>query len=428
MVCWLEVGIYGSCKAPLCESVSAGLHLMRSSTGLYLAFIPYNVAFGILSVLLPLYIVDELRSSLTELGTMTSIATAASIPASVYLGRLPDKYGRSKPFIAMSFLGVSTVLLLMPLTRSMTVFMLLYVVMNLAKYVSGPSTSILIAESFERSQWGRAMARQSFVEGVAQAVGLSICSLGVNCLGYVTLLRVTGPLVFASFVSAMVAVHDPPLYVERLLGRFEGPIVDVETLSFSFQSRGVLAPSRRIMKFDAHPRMALFGFGTVCFAFAASNAFVPLPVYLRENLSASTVFAMYLLRSLFGTFSYLVFGRFVGSGVAMVKVAAVVRVVLVLLIPLAVSLPPPFSLFVVAALLGAVALSWSLYSLGGEVVKVANAKSGSLGVYDALSSVGSALGSFVGGSIPLLLGFGALYIVSSGMFALSALLFALGLR
>ena len=404
---------------------------MRRTTGgagWYLTFIPYNVAFGILSTLLPLYLVEELRSSLTDLGMMTCIATAASIPASVYLGRFPDRYSRSKPFIIVSLLGVAVVLLLMPLTRSVAIFELLYVVMNLANYLSGPSTSVLVAESFERSQWGRALARQSFAEGMAQAIGLAICSLGVGQLGYVALLRITGPLVFASFILALVAIRDPPLYVERFLGRFERPITDVEILSFNFESGGTITPSRRIGQFNREPKMALFGFGTVFFAFAASNAFVPLTIYLRESLAASTVFVVFFVRSLCGTVSYLIVGKAVGSGTAMVKLATAMRIVLVLLIPVVLMLPPPLSYIAVSALLSIVAFSWSLYSLGGDVVKVSNAKPGSLGVYDALANVGSALGSFVGSWIPLLFGFGTLYALSSGIFALSLLLFIVGLR
>ena len=399
-----------------------------SSVGRYLTYIPYNVAFGILSTLLPLYLVDELKSSLAELGMMTSIATAASIPASVYLGRLPDRYSRSKPFITISLLGVALVLFLMPMTRSVTVFQILYIIMTLVNYPTGPSTNILIAESFERSQWGKALARQSFIEGLSQALGLAICSLSINWLGYTTLLRMTSPLVFVSFFLALVAMRDPPLYVERFLGRFERPIGDVETLSFNFGSRGTLAPSRKARHFGREPRMALFGFGTIFFAFAASNAFVPLPIYLRESLAASTVFAIFLVRSIFGTVSYLIVGKTIGSGTAAVKLATTMRIVLVLLIPVTLMLPAPASFIVVAAILSLVAFSWTLYSLGGDVIKVTNAKPGSLGIYDALASVGSATGSIVGSTIPLLFGYGSSYVISSGVFSVSLLLFVLGLK
>ena len=403
------------------------LRRATGGVGWYLTFIPYNVAFGILSVLLPLYLVDELRSSLMEVGTMTSIATAAAIPASVFLGRLPDRYSRSKPFIMVSLLGVAVVLLLMPLTRSVAVFELLYIVMNLANYLYGPSTSVLIAESSERSQWGRGLARQSFAEGMAQAVGLAICFLGINQLSYITLLRITGPLVLASLILALVAVHDPPLYVERFLGRFERPVTDVEILSFNFERAGTITPSRRTAKFSREPNMALFGFGTVFFAFAASNAFISLPIYLNSSLSTSTVFGIFLVRSLCGTVSYLIVGKAVGSGTTMVKAATAIRIVLVLFIPMTLMLPPPLSYVAVTALLSTVAFSWSIYSLGGDVVKVSNAKPGSLGIYDALTSVGSALGSFVGSWIPLFFGYGTLYAASSGVFALALILFLMSL-
>jgi len=384
-----------------------------------------------LGALIPLYLVDELRGSLIDLGLMSSISTMTVIPASIYLGRLPDRYGRSKPFILGAFLGVSLILFCMPTVTSVTIFQILYVLMSLVNYVVGPSTSVLIAESFERSRWGTAVARQSFVEGMAQATGLAVCSFMINRFGYVTLLRLAGPLVFSAFVLGFLTIRDPPMHVERLLSRFERPVDNIETLSFHLTSSGISPTRREKLQLGREPSMAFLGLSMIIFSFAANNAFTSLSIYLRERvmLPTSTIFTILLIRSLFGTASYLIVGRIVGSsGGGAARLAVAMRIILVLLLPMVAALPQPFSLVGIVAVLSAIAFSFSIYAVGMEIVKVAYAAPGSLGVYDALSSLGGATGSFSGGLIPTLFGFEMLYLISAGFFASCLFVLNMALR
>jgi len=351
---------------------------------------------------------------------MTSAATVILIPASLYLGRLPDRYGKSKPFILASRLIAGIVLLLMSTTRSVLGFQVLYAALNLANYAAGPSTSILIAESYERSSWERAMARRNFVDGLAQALGLGICTFIVGSLGYKTLLSTTPLLVFASLLIALLAIWDPPIHIERFLVRVESPVEDLETLSFHMTSRGGISkPRYGSSRWGEEPRMGLFGIGMTLFALAASNAFTSLPIYLKDKamFPSSVVFGIFFVRSLVSTFSYLLISPLVkeGGGGA-VKTGTTTRVVLVTLLLMIPALSKPFSILLALVLLSAVEFSWSLYSLGTEVIRVQNAGSGGLGVYDALHNVGSSAGGFIGGAVPALIGFEPVFVVSSLLF------------
>ena len=401
--------------------------MSNRSSAWYLAYFPSGVAFSILGVLIPLYLIEELQGSLLDLGVMTCAATLALIPASVYLGRLPDRYSRSKPFILTSYLSAGLILVLMSRTRSVPLFQVLYVAMNIVNYLAGPSTSILIAESYERKKWGKVMARRSFTDGLAQALGLGVCTLTANSLGYSTLLSLTPPLVFLSLIIAFLTIHDPPIYVERFLGRVERPVEDLETLSYHMTSRGgVTRPRYGSLSLAGEPRMSMFGVGMALFTFAASNAFTSLPIYLKSKagFSSSLVFGIFFARSLVGTFSYLVISSFAreGGGSA-VKISAAGRAILILLLSLIPTLVMPFSAILTIALLSAIASCYSLYSLGCEVVTVQNAGSSGLGVYDALSNIGSSAGGFIGGAMPLLIGFPPLFALSSILFLTATLSF-----
>jgi len=389
-----------------------------------LTYFPSGIALGILSVLAPLYLVEELGGSLLDLGLMTSASTIILIPASIYFGRLPDRYGRSKPFILASYLVAGIVLFLMSTTRNVFAFQMLYVLMNLANSLRGPSISILIAESYERTVWGKTMARRNFMESLAQALGLGICTFTTGFLSYGTLLSMTPPLVFASLLIAFFAIRDPPIHIERFLARVENPVEDLETLSFHMTSRGGISkPRHGSLRWGEAPKMSLFGVGMTLFTLAASNAFTSLPIYMRNkaNFSPSEVFGIFFIRSLVSTFSYLIVSSIVGkSGGGAVKTATTARAILVILFSVIPVIAKPFSILLALVLLSLIAFSWSLYSLGTDVVTVQYAASGRLGVYDAMASLGSSAGGFIGGAMPEIIGFGPLFVISSLLF-LSAL-------
>jgi predicted MFS family arabinose efflux permease len=396
----------------------------------YLAYFPNSIAMGIISILIPLYLVEELKGSLIDLGIMTFVATVLLIPSSLYLGRFPDRYRRAKPFILSSFLGVSLVLFLMSVITNVTILQLLYVLMNLVAYLKGPSTSVLIAESFERSRWSSVLAKLGFVEGIGGAAGLAFCSFTIDQIGYDSLLKLTAYLVLASVFLCLLAIHDVPIYVERFLDRLDRLTENIETFSYHLTDSGSLAPSSQ-WRFGREPNMALFGLGTAFFALAASNAFTPLPVYLLEKaqLPTSMIFTSFFIRSIFGATSFLMTSKWVGSeGGGIVKMATVMRMILITLLPVTVLLPTPYPAAAITAILSIIAFSWSLYSVGADVVILRHASSGSLGVYDALTGIGGAVGGLTGGLVPTFFGFEVLFIISSGLFAFALALFILGLK
>ncbi|MCJ7634714.1 MFS transporter [Candidatus Bathyarchaeota archaeon] len=395
----------------------------RLSSAWYFSYFPSGIAFGMLSVLVPLYFVNDLGGSLLDLGVMTAVATIVLIPFSIYLGKFPDRYGKSKPFILSSYLVTSVILVMISRTRSVLGFQVLYVLMNLANYITGPATSVLIAESYERGAWGRTMARRNFIEGLAQAIGLGICTIAAEALGYETLLSATPYLVFLSLLITFFAVRDPPFHIERFLSRVESPVENLEALSFRVNSRGGVSKSRfGSLRLGEAPKMNLFGIGMILFAFAASNAFTFLPIYLTKQakFSSSLVFGVFFVRSLAGTLGYLAISPLVARGAGLaVKAATIARVVLILLLSTIPVLAMPFSVILSLILLSAISLSWSLYSLGIEVITVQYSGVGGLGVYDALASLGSSAGGLVGGAVPAIIGFEPLFIISSVIFIMA---------
>src|SRR5674476_377627 len=101
-----------------------------------LGFFFHEIAFGLLSVFIPLYLVafkdtSILGGPLLALGVMTSIAIFCSIPASFLWGYLCDKTRHYKVFILLSFVSIALILFLMtlPFAQNLITFVILYVAM-----------------------------------------------------------------------------------------------------------------------------------------------------------------------------------------------------------------------------------------------------------------------------------------------------------
>jgi predicted MFS family arabinose efflux permease len=396
---------------------------------LYLTFFPNGIAEGILGTLIPLYLIQSLGGSLIDLGLMTFAASALLIPASIFIGSLPDRSRVSKPFIILSFLAASVLVYLMTNTTSIIIFQLLYVALELANYLRGPSTNVLIAETFDRKNRSKVIGREGFFEGLGTVMGLVLCALLVGVVGYKVLLFIACPLILISFVVALLSLRDSPLYIERSLDRFEGVVDKMEDFSYHLAADGSVIPDfGGDWRFSQSANMRLFGLGRAVFAFAASNAFTTLSIFLltRANFTSSLIFVVFLVRSVFGALSYLFVNQVFGSnGGASVKLGTLMRVALVLMIPFILLLPMPYSIVLAAIVLSLIAVSWSIYSVGYGLVTLLYAQPGTLGLYDAFASLGGAVGNYTGGLIPTLYGFETLFILSGALFLVALILFYL---
>ena len=398
----------------------------------YATFFPNGIALGIIGTLIPLYFIQELNATLVDLGLMTFAASVLLIPATIYLGSLPDRYRMSKPFILASFLGVSFILYLMTITTSVIIFQVLYVAKEFLTYLKGPSASILIAETYERKRRSSMIARQGFVESLGGVVGLGLCIFMVDALGYKTLLTITIPLVFVSFIIGLLTIQEPLLYIERSLDKIDRVIDDMEGFSYHLTDQGTLAPDfSGEWRFGHKYNMRLFGLGRAIYAFATSNALTTLSIFLLKEarFTSSLVFVAFQIRNVVGALSYLFVDRLFGEkGERAVKIGTFLRVIVIGLLPVVLWLPMPLSVVAASIILSLVALSWSVYSVGVGVITVLYSASGGLGFYDSLASLGGAIGNYSGGLIPTLYGFETLFVLSSLLFVLAFFLFYLSMK
>jgi len=385
-------------------------------------FIFHGIAFGMLPTLIPLYFTSSLNGSLVDFGVMSAFATLFSILTSVYAGKLPQKYGKLKPFILISFLLSSIFLFALSNSKNIFLFQFFYILLGITNTIYTPSTRVLIAETHPKNDWNRMFAKHSLIVGFSNTFGLAICSFFVLSVGYGTLLSICAPLVFASFFAGFLIIEDPPLHVERWLNRIGRSIDDLESFSYW------VSDMRSAVGFHLKPTVnsALFGVGTLIFILASSSAFSALPIFLNEviGMPPELIFAVFFCRSFVGAISFIVVGKLIGKGNEenAIKFASIARTLLVIILLLMVFLSK-LSPILVVLFLSAVTFSWSLYDVGSTTIIMNYSNESSTGIYDALGGIGSVVGGLLSGLIPAIFGFNILFILALVLFSISAIMF-----
>src|SRR5208283_195498 len=286
-----------------------------------LGFFFHDMAFGLLTVFIPLYVIvfkntSILGGPLLALGVIMSIAIFCSIPASFLWGYLCDSTRRYKVFILLSFASIAIILFLMtlPFAQNLIVFVALYVVMQVLHVAHESPKNVLVTEHYSRNDWEKAFGFYEGLTEIGTIIGLAIgiflftSALSFSVLATYTL-YICSALSVVAFSLALALIADPLLIFERRLVSIEKKL--------EYTHRGVEASSRLMDGLPWKGRLkqdsfAGFALAIVLFALATSLFFTPLPIFLHEalHLPMSIVYFAYILNSAGATTGYfLIRGR-----------------------------------------------------------------------------------------------------------------------
>jgi MFS family permease len=379
-----------------------------------LGFFFHEIAFGLLSVFIPLYIVafkdtSILGGPLVALGVMTSIAIFCSIPASFLWGYLCDATRHFKVFILLSFLSSAILLFLMalPFAQSIVVFVILYVVMQVLHVSHEAPKNVLIAEHYSRPDWERsygfyeALTEIGFIIGLAIGLVLSIglfaftAVLSSAVLATYTL-YLCSILSLVAFILSIFLIADPLMIFERRLVSME------RTLDYT--SRG-LEQSGRMMdglrsngSFKKESFLG-FAFAIVVFSLASSLFFTPLPIYLKSifNGQSSMVYIAYILNSIGATVGYFLIrnrARSMDLRKQMPRFVLLRSLLIFLLVGvIQLAFSPTIMTVIILVFLG---FAYAMYYIMMISLSMELIPQGKAGFFDGLVGLGAAVGSFLG--------------------------------
>jgi MFS family permease len=375
-----------------------------------LGFFFHEIAFGLLSVFIPLYVVafkdtSLLGGPLVALGVMMSIAIFCTIPASFLWGYLCDATRHYKAFILLSFFSSAILLFLMtlPFAQSIILFVVLYVIMQVLHVSHEAPKNVLIAEHYSRDEWEKSygvyegITEIGFIAGLAIGLFAFASSLSFGAISTYVLYLCSGLSVVA-FVLSFLLVADPLMIFERRLVGIEKRI--------DFTYRG-LESSVKLMdglKWDGSLKQDNFlGFALaiVLFSLATSLFFTPLPIFLSTNqglgLPTSMVYVAYILNSVGATVGYfLVSGRARSMDIRKQMPRFVFfRSLLIFLLIGAIqfAFSPTLMTVIILVFLG---FTYAMYYILMISISMELIPQGKSGFFDGLVGLGAAVGSFLG--------------------------------
>jgi MFS family permease len=420
--------IYGKFVASSQRSRISGvnilMYLQRAFVAMWrLGFFFHEMAFGLLSVFIPLYVIT-LGGSLFDIGIMASAALFAAIPASLFWGYICDRTRRYKLYILLSFLSVTIILYLFTLTTSIGLFIILYVAMAALHVAHEAPKNVLIAEHYSREDWEKSYAHYEGFTEIGWLIGLLlgflVSSLGFNSNS--TLLLCSG-LNLTAFILSIFLVADPLLIFERRLVNIEKRVDRTYNGAWAYSKALDGIPLREKLRGES---FLAFGIGLLLFSLASSLFFTPLPIFFSQQLALPTsmVFVVYMLNSGGGVAGYFFAGKRTQRSEEKVQMQRIVfsRGILVLSLVALVQLVlyPTITAAVILILMGFVyALYYVLVlSLSMELIP-----EGRTGLLDVLVSAGGACGSFLGPFLAQMLGFLPQFLIASAIFFLAYLIF-----
>jgi MFS family permease len=388
-----------------------------------LGFFFHEIAFGLLSVFIPLYVVSPaIGGSVVDLGIMTSVALLLAIPASFFWGYICDKTRRYKLYILLSLISATVLLYLFTLATNIITFTILYAVMSMFHVAHEAPKNVLIAEHYSREEWGKSYA---LYEGFTEIGWLTGLLLGLftsaAAISSIYILLLCSGLNLAAFLITIFLVADPMLIFERRLVSIE------KKLNFTY--RGLDTFSKLMDGVSLREKLKTesffgFGMGLVLFSLASSLFFTPLPIFFVQELAfpTSMVFMVYMLSSGGAVIGYFLAGKSATSPKAKTYMRRMVLLRSVLVFSLAVVVHFALSMTLLASfilvLLGfAYAFFYVLtLSLSMELIPA-----GRSGFFDGLVGLGAASGAFFGPFLAEMLGFIAQFLITSFVFFLAFL-------
>ncbi|MDA4128428.1 MAG: MFS transporter [Thaumarchaeota archaeon] len=190
----------------------------------FYAMLPAAIATGPVGTLIQLYVL-ELHGSVLDVGLVTSVFNAVSIPAAIIWGYVTDRFHNRKAIVAASSLAISGNLILLLLLNTISGVAILYGLFSLLTAASATPLNLLVMETSPKSHWATAFARFSMVSSIGNTIGFLIGSVWPTLFPLQLLVVPLSLLSAASAILSVILIREPSFV-------FEGEIIAMQKRSF----------------------------------------------------------------------------------------------------------------------------------------------------------------------------------------------------
>lgn len=368
----------------------------------YLALAVANAVMGTSSILIPLKLDRVLHLGPSQLGILSSIASAAAVLGSLMWGRLSDAAHRRKAFVVASYLMVGVAHVGLGFSTAFYGLVLHNALLSFFWVANASVAVLLVIERSEELAWESHISALNLSGALGWLLGLVFGGVGVSLalrafserLGMQAIFMILAAFGFVSAgLAAWLVPRTKARFTER---RFRGVMIAVGNL---LNEAGRFSPLHIYHRFSPR-RLLLLRRETRLFLVASAFAFtgigffgVPLAMLLSQRLgiAPSFVFYGYVMLHSGIVFAYpFALHRIRRRGNRRVQMGALsVRMLLFAIAACALWLVPEIPWLAVAPFLFLIGLTWSFFQLSGVALASRLAKPENrglaLGTYNAIA-------------------------------------------
>ena len=362
-------------------------------------------------------------------GLVSSLSSAASVPALLFWGNLSDRVRKRKIFILMGFYGSFATLLSMILVHTFLEYILVMMAFQVVAMASVPVSTLIIVENSPEKNWSVALSKFNSTAAAGTLVGLVSGSVAIfTAVGnepvFLPLFYVAAGLFYLfSSLAVSFTIPEPARKLSRNSLRGINAVRIFEKIRYFPASVIHLAPSLGRKNGKLSSDLKLYLLSTTLLMFGFQVFMVAFPVYVLESLDAGQgeIFVLYLANSIGSAVAF----RFAGNmsqkhgdrkltGVALasrVIIFASMGVVALM------ELSGPGTIYLSIVMYGIIGALWAFIGLGQikGVSRLAGKRlrGKGIGYYNSLNGVAQIGAGITGGFIALSAGYGADFILAS---------------
>ncbi|MCK4247010.1 MAG: MFS transporter [Methanomicrobia archaeon] len=186
---------------------------MNSQKFFYI-FIPFKLAQGCVSILIPLLIV-EFGGKAKEVGIVLGLYTAVLMIGTVFWGKISDKFKKRKSCILIGFSGAF--LLYFFLSMATTLFHVIVIQTFFAFFIAAeiPVTTVYILRSTTKFYWDEAISRFNKIIGWAWVTGLGIGAIALFFVSIQNLFLINSIISAISLILGFKYLKQKPIQINR---------------------------------------------------------------------------------------------------------------------------------------------------------------------------------------------------------------------
>ena len=187
--------------------------LMKSQNFFYI-FIPFKIAQGCSSVLIPLLIVD-LGGRAKEVGLVMGLYTVFSMFGTIFWGKISDKFKKRKTCILIGFSGTFLSYLFLSMATTLSQVILIQIFFGVFIAAEIPVTTVYILRSTNKFYWDEAIGRFNKITGWAWVIGLGLGSIALFFVSIPDLFLMNSFIAAISLVLGQKYLKQKPIYINR---------------------------------------------------------------------------------------------------------------------------------------------------------------------------------------------------------------------